>query len=192
MTFRSSCIYVLWLYQKADVISTLGSHNSLIPRHGWYPIQSVIFRTLRILMSMMIDLFIQWREIFILTMPSDQTTPRAADFQIFFFLVGHNKGRDITVRAYYKVSEKKDDEQGDIIRGAALICFWPSSKSKWTARGHFIRLGSADSNRFFFIFKFPWGGSLSVVHLQTSARWTITPDCSFEVKGLIDCSVHIS
>jgi hypothetical protein len=50
---------------------------------------------------------------------------RSADFQICS-LVGHNKGRDITVRAYYKVSEKKDDEQGDIIRvvrGAALICF---------------------------------------------------------------------
>ncbi len=70
-------VYVLWLYiKKADVISTLGSHNTLIPLHGTP--SKVIFRTLRILMSMMIDLFIhQWREIFIWTMPSDQTTPRA-------------------------------------------------------------------------------------------------------------------
>jgi hypothetical protein len=68
--------YYMIIYKKADVISTLGSHNTLIPRHGTP--SKVIFRTLRILMSMMIDLFIhQWREIFIWTMPSDQTTPRA-------------------------------------------------------------------------------------------------------------------
>jgi hypothetical protein len=70
-------------YKKADVISTLGSHNTLIPRHG-IP-SKVIFRTLRILMSMMIDLFIhQWREIFIWTMPSDQTTPRSQPIFKFF------------------------------------------------------------------------------------------------------------
>lgn len=175
------------IYKKADVILTLGSRNTLIPLHGTP--SKVIFRTLRILMSMMIDLFIhQWREIFIWTMPSDdsdQTTPRARP--IFKFVLWLDTIKAVTSQFVPVIKcweKKKDDEQGDIIkvvRGAALICFWPSSNPSEPRAAILYSFRRRRLQPVFYFFKFSLRGSLSVVHLQTSARWTITPDCSFDV-----------
>jgi hypothetical protein len=120
--------YYMIIYKKADVISTLGSHNTLIPsctvpHPKWFSEPYVYWCRwwLTCLYSGEKYLFWQCRQI---------RPPRARPIFKFLPPFGHNKGRDITVRAYYEVSEKNDDEQRDIIRvvrGAALICFWPSS-----------------------------------------------------------------
>lgn len=178
------------IYKKADVILTLGSRNTLIPLHGTP--SKVIFRTLRILMSMMIDLFIhQWREIFIWTMPSDQTTPRALGrFSNLFS--GHNKGRDITVRAYYKVSEKKMMNREILSEVPLWFVSDPVQIQVNRARPFYIRLDAADSNRFFIFSNFPWGGVCQwcTCRRQLVERLHLIVVLTF--KGLIDCSVHIS
>lgn len=92
--------------------------------------------------------------------------------------------------------KKKDDEQGDIIkvvRGAALICFWPSSNPSEPRAAILYSFRRRRLQPVFYFFKFSLGGGVCqwcTCRRQLVERLHLIVVLTF--KGLIDCSVHIS